>query len=125
MGGYGNARSAGAVRSVLACGGTARGVRLLSRAGCERAREEQYRGHDQILGTSMRYGLGYGIFGSYCGWGGWGGSLVMVDLDARLAVAYVMNQMLDHGTLSDDRGLEIVFAAYEGLGLLDGDGVGG
>jgi len=48
-----------------------------------------------------------------------------LDLDARLAVAYVMNQMLDHGTLSDDRGLEIVFAAYEGLGLLDGDGVGG
>ena len=88
-------------------------------------REEQYRGYDQILGTSMRYGLGYGIFGSYCGWGGWGGSLVMVDLDARLAVAYVMNQMLDQGTLSDDRGLEIVFAVYEGLGLLDGDGVGG
>jgi len=40
----------------------------------------------------------------------------MVDLDARLAVAYVMNQMLDHGALSDDRGLEIVIAAYEGLG---------
>ncbi len=114
-GGYGNARSVGAVQSVLACGGTARGVRLLSRAGCERAREEQYRGHDQVLGASMRYGMGYGIFGSYCGWGGWGGSLVTVDPDARLTVSYVMNQMLDQGSLGDDRGLEIVIAAYEGL----------
>jgi CubicO group peptidase (beta-lactamase class C family) len=115
-GGYGNARSVGAVQSVLACGGTARGVRLLSQEGCERAREEQYRGHDQVLGVSMCYGMGYGIFGNNCGWGGWGGSLVMVDLDARLTVSYVMNQMLDQGSLSDDRALEIVIAAYDGLG---------
>jgi len=60
--------------------------------------------------------LGYGIFGNYCGWGGWGGSLVMVDLDARLTVAYVMNQMLDRGTLGDDRALEILIAASEGVG---------
>jgi len=114
-GGYGNARSVGAVQSVLACGGTVRGVRLLSAAGCERAREEQYRGHDQVLGVSMRYGMGYGIFGSYLGWGGWGGSLMMVDIDARLTVSYVMNQMLDHGSLADDRAFEIVMAAYDGL----------
>jgi len=77
--GYGNARSVAAVQSVLASGGTARGVRLLSKAGCERAREEQYRGVDQILGTSIRYGMGYGIFDRSCGWGGWGGSMVMID----------------------------------------------
>jgi hypothetical protein len=40
----------------------------------------------------------------------------MVDLDARLTVSYVMNQMLDQGSLSDDRALEIVIAAYDGLG---------
>ncbi len=56
-GGYGNARSAAAVQSVLACGGTARGVRLLSRAGCERAGQEQYSGQDQVLGASMCYGI--------------------------------------------------------------------
>ena len=39
--------------------------------------------------------MGYGIFGRSIGWGGWGGSLVVVDLDARMSVAYVMNQMLD------------------------------
>ncbi len=56
-GGYGNARSVAAVQSVLACGGTARGVRLLSRAGCERALQEQYRDQDQVLGASMCYGI--------------------------------------------------------------------
>jgi hypothetical protein len=38
--------------------------------------------------------------------------MVMVDLDARMAVAYVMNQMLP----SDYRGLGIVLAAYDALG---------
>jgi CubicO group peptidase (beta-lactamase class C family) len=110
--GYGNARSVAAVQSVLACGGEAHGIRLLSPEGCERAREEQYRGVDQVLGRSVRYGLGYGIFDPACGWAGWGGSMVMVDLDARMTVAYVMNQMLQ----PDYRGLGIVLAAYDGLG---------
>ncbi|MBP2326295.1 CubicO group peptidase (beta-lactamase class C family) [Kibdelosporangium banguiense] len=114
-GGFGNARSVGAVQSVLACGGTVRGVRLLSKAGCERAAEEQYQGEDLVLGASMRYGMGYGLFGRSCGWGGMGGSLVMVDLDARMTVSYVMNRMLDQGRLGDDRGLGIVLAAYDGV----------
>lgn len=32
-----------------------------------------------------------------------------------MTVAYVMNQMLDRDEQQDDRGLEIVMAAYEGL----------
>ena len=115
--GFGNARSVAAVQSILACAGTVNGTRFLSPAGCARAREEQFRGTDQILRTPIRYGLGYGIFdASSVGWGGWGGSLVMIDLGARMAVSYVMNQMLDH---SDGayRGLGIVIAAYEGLRL--------
>jgi hypothetical protein len=42
----------------------------------------------------------------------------MVDLDARMTVAYVMNQMLDFG--DDARGLGIVVAAYEGLAAVSG-----
>ena len=38
----------------------------------------------------------------------------MVDLDARMTVSYVMNQMLDQ-SLGDYRSLGIVMAAYEGL----------
>jgi CubicO group peptidase (beta-lactamase class C family) len=119
--GHGNARSVGAVQSVLACGGTARGVRLLSPEGCERVFEEQFRGVDQVLGMPMRYGIGYGLAGGWlpnprsCFWGGWGGSMVVVDLDARMTVAYVMNRMLDPTAGGDERALLIVMAAYEGL----------
>ncbi|MGF7235352.1 MAG: serine hydrolase domain-containing protein [Frankia sp.] len=115
-GGHGNARSVAAVQSVLVCGGTVGGVRLLSPAGCERALQQQFRGLDRALGVRMRYGLGYGLQGDRtCSWGGWGGSLVLNDFDARMTVAYVMNQMVDHGPLGDDRGLGLVFAAYDGL----------
>ena len=113
--GFGNARSVAAVQSVLACGGQARGVRLLSEAGCERALEEQFHGEDEVLGARIRYGMGYAVRGRTCSWGGWGGSIVMADLDAHLTVAYVMNQMIEQGPLGDDRGLGIVIAAYEGL----------
>jgi CubicO group peptidase (beta-lactamase class C family) len=111
--GYGNARSVAAVQSVLACGGMVRGVRLLSAEGCALASQEQYRGIDQVTGASVRYGMGYGIFDPAVGWAGWGGSLVMTDPDARMTVAYTMNQMLDRGY---DRGLAIVIAAYDGFG---------
>lgn len=111
--GVGNARSVAAVQSVLANGGTARGVRLLSPEGCELARKEQYRGIDQMMGTSMRYGMGYALSDRACFWGGWGGSTALVDIDKRMSVSYVMNQMLDQK--SDSRALSIVLAAYESL----------
>ncbi|TXS73766.1 serine hydrolase, partial [Streptomyces sp. me109] len=81
------------VQSVLACGGTLHGTRLLSRAGCDLARQEQFSGEDRILGTPMRWGLGYGLFDSLYGWGGWGGSLVVIDPASRMTVAYVTHQM--------------------------------
>ncbi len=46
---------------IVAVDGTARGVRLLSPEGCERALAEQYREPDGILGVPMRYGNGYGL----------------------------------------------------------------
>jgi CubicO group peptidase (beta-lactamase class C family) len=114
-GGHGNARSVAAVQSVLASGGTSGGVRLLSEAGCRRVLEEQFRGVDHYLKVPIRYGMGYRVEGRTCSWGGWGGSVVLADLDTRLTVAYVMNQMLEQGALGDTRGLGIVLAAYDGL----------
>jgi CubicO group peptidase (beta-lactamase class C family) len=111
--GFGNARSVALVQSVMACGGAVRGLRLLSPAGCDRAREEQFHGMDRLLGMPVRYGLGYGLFGSTYGWGGWGGSIVMIDPDNRMAVAYVTNQMREPA--DDNCGLEVITAAYDGL----------
>jgi CubicO group peptidase (beta-lactamase class C family) len=111
--GFGNARSVALVQSVMAGGGAVRGRRLLSQAGCDRVREEQFHGVDRMLGMSVRYGLGYGLFGGAYGWGGWGGSIVMVEPGDRMAVAYVTNQMREAG--DDSRGLELIMAAYDGL----------
>jgi CubicO group peptidase (beta-lactamase class C family) len=111
--GFGNARSVALVQSVMACGGAVRGLRLLSQAGCDRATEEQFNGVDRVLGMQIRWGLGYGLFGIGYGWGGWGGSIVMIEPDARMAVAYVTNQMREPA--DDNRGLEVIMAAYDGL----------
>jgi CubicO group peptidase (beta-lactamase class C family) len=121
-GGHGNARSVAHVQSVLAGGGEARGVRLLSEAGCEAVFEQQADGTDRVLGMPLRFGMGYGLpspavplpNARSCFWGGWGGSVVIVDLDARLTVAYVMNRMAG-ATMGDDRGIGIVLAAYAAL----------
>lgn len=118
--GFGNARSVALVQSVMACGGAVGGVRLLSPEGCARAWQEQFRGPDRVLGMSMRYGLGYGMFGNTYGWGGWGGSMMMIEPSSRMAVAYVTNQMPEPGSGAESRGLEIVMSAYDGLKGLSG-----
>jgi CubicO group peptidase (beta-lactamase class C family) len=111
------------VQSVLACGGEVDGVRLLSEAGCDKVFEEQARGTDLVLGTPLRLGVGYGLNSAElpvspneraCFWGGWGGSLVVNDLDARMTVCYVMNRM-GEGTTGDMRGAAIVMSAYGAL----------
>jgi CubicO group peptidase (beta-lactamase class C family) len=121
--GHGNARSVARVQSVLAGGGEVDGIRLLSTAGCELVFEEQAYGTDLVLGLPMRLGIGYGLNSAElpmspnpraCFWGGWGGSLVVVDLDARLVVAYVMNRM-GEGTTGDMRGAAIVLSTYGAL----------
>ncbi len=122
-GGHGNARSVARAQSVLSNGGELDGVRLLSEAGCQLPLEEQVSGTDLVLGAPLRFGLGYGLMSEDVPlspnqraffWGGWGGSVVVNDLDARMTVAYVMNRM-GEGTVGDVRGVGLVFAAYAAL----------
>lgn len=113
--GIGNARSIALVQNVLGNGGVVNGVRLLSEAACELAWQPQFTGEDRVLGIASTYSLGFGVFGTTFGWGGWGGSLVMTDPKAHMTVAYAMNRMLDPRTGNDNRGLSLVMAAYDGL----------
>jgi CubicO group peptidase (beta-lactamase class C family) len=121
-GGHGNARSVARIQSVLAGGGETGGVRLLRSETCDLVFREQCNGTDLVLGVPLRHGIGYGLPGELlplpnprtCFWGGWGGSLVIIDLDARLTVSYVMNRM-GEGTTGDVRGAAVVMAAYLGL----------
>jgi CubicO group peptidase (beta-lactamase class C family) len=113
--GVGNARAIGLVQNLLGNGGVVNGVRLLSEAGCELAWRPQFSGKDRVLGMASTYSLGFGVFGTTFGWGGWGGSLVLTDPAARLTVAYAMNRMLDPRNGGDNRGMSLVMAAYDGL----------
>ena len=47
-------------------------------------------------------------------WGGWGGSLAIIDLDARVSIAYVMNRM-EADLMGDQRGGTVVAAAFQSL----------
>jgi CubicO group peptidase (beta-lactamase class C family) len=47
-------------------------------------------------------------------WGGWGGSLIVVDLDARLGFAYVMNKM-GATTMGDLRAFGPALATFGAL----------
>jgi CubicO group peptidase (beta-lactamase class C family) len=118
--GHGNARSVARVQNVVACGGSAGDVTLLSPEGCERIFQEQFHGVDKVLGATLRHGIGYGLNSvdmpigdndRTCFWGGWGGSIIINDLDRRMTITYVMNRMAG-GTLGDQRGGLIALAAY-------------
>jgi CubicO group peptidase (beta-lactamase class C family) len=53
--------------------------------------------------------------GRVCWWTGWGGSIVVNDLDRRTTVAYAMNRMVNHYTASPrtDAYLRTAFACLE------------
>ncbi len=121
-GGHGNARSVAIIQSAVSCGGETHGRRLFSEKVGDVIFREQSNGTDLVLGVPLRFGIGYGLpipeiplpSQRTCFWGGWGGSLVVNDLENHLTVAYVMNRM-GEGTVGDDRGAAIIMAAYASL----------
>ncbi|GAA4781158.1 EstA family serine hydrolase [Actinomycetospora chlora] len=101
--GHGNARSVARILSPIARGGEVDGVRLLHPATIELIFREQAHGTDLFLGIPLRWGIGFGLpepdgvpfvrDGKLCFWGGWGGSLIIMDLERRTTISYMMNRM--------------------------------
>ena len=121
--GHGNGRGIATVQSILASGG-ANGVRLMSDAGRARVLEQQSDGADLVIGLAMRWGMGYSLDGSFFGlpesrrvawWGGNGGSMSFVDLDARMSLGYVPNRWLGGDAASLERARSLVAAAHASL----------
>jgi CubicO group peptidase (beta-lactamase class C family) len=119
--GTGNARSVGRVHAALACGGSLDGVELVSPDLLKRIGEVQFEGMDPLLGATMRYGIGFGLISDAVPlspsphayfWGGWGGSLALIDPDRKVTISYIMNRM---GEGLDLRGAMLVFAANQAL----------
>ena len=107
-GGTGNARAVAEIHAILANGGVAKGKRFMSEAGCRKALELQVACTDLVLGMPARFGLGFGLAGGMMPlpnpnsmfWGGYGGSLAIIDMDARASFGYAMNRMA--GTTTGD-----------------------
>ena len=123
--GHGNARSVARVQSVVANGGAVDGVRLLSPQTIALIFEEQANGIDLALGIPLRFGIGYGLpdpvtvpylpDGRVCYWCGWGGSMIIVDVDRRMTIAYVMNRMAGD-VIGGPRAEALIRAAYAAVG---------
>jgi CubicO group peptidase (beta-lactamase class C family) len=122
--GHGNARAVAKIHALLACDGETQGKRLLSAATTKMIMAERISGTDLVLGVPMAFGLGFGLNNpkapvspnaNTCFWGGWGGSIAIIDQDARCSIAYVMNKM-HQGLMGDSRGGALVKAFYASLG---------
>ncbi len=122
-GGHGNARSIAEIHAVLANGGVAKGKRIMSEAGCRKALEVQIEGVDLIFKQQARFGMGFGLAGGMVPlpnpnsiyWGGYGGSLVVIDMDARTTFGYAMNKMAGT-TTGDTRAFGLMMGMWQGLG---------
>jgi CubicO group peptidase (beta-lactamase class C family) len=120
--GHGNARSVAKIHSVLANKGEALGVKLFSEPLATDVMNPRIEGIDMALQVPMSYGLGFGINkakllsqnDNVCFWGGWGGSLALIDQDTGISMSYVMNKMFP-GLVGDMRSFNLVQAVYQGL----------
>lgn len=123
-GGHGNARSVAAIHTLTANGGMANGKQIISAEGLERIFDVQAEGFDKVLlGTDLKLGMGFGLpspmlplppESKVCFWGGWGGSLAIIDMDQKMSFSYVMNRM--EGSLTGDaRGAGILMTMYGAL----------
>jgi CubicO group peptidase (beta-lactamase class C family) len=121
--GQANARAIVRAQTAMANGGQAFGKTIMSEAGTKRIFEKQSEGLDLVLGVPLVFGMGYGLNSdlvplgpnqNICFWGGYGGSSVIIDQDAKLCFSYVMNKM-ETGLLGDPRGFGLAAAMYMSL----------
>jgi CubicO group peptidase (beta-lactamase class C family) len=121
--GHGNARSIARVGSIIACGGEVDGICLMRTSTIEKALEEQIYDNDLVMNIPVRYGLGFGLPSKEMPvgpnprtlyWGGWGGSSMVMDLDARASWGYVMNKMAGTSKV-DMRAANLGMALYASL----------
>ena len=122
LNGHTNARGLLQVMRTLTLGGS--GPVKLSDKTVDLVFQQQSDGVDLVLMVPFRFGIGYCLGsplipyvpeGRTFYWGGWGGSMIIMDLDRRLTISYVMNRMAP-GILGSDRAESYVGAVYSALG---------
>lgn len=123
--GHGNARALARALSPISLGGKANGVHVLSPQTIDLIFQEQSNGPDLVLMVPLRFGIGFGLpspesvpavpEGKICWWGGWGGSMIVMNPEHRATFAYVMNKM-GPGTTGTARTNRYASLIYEALG---------
>jgi CubicO group peptidase (beta-lactamase class C family) len=115
--GHGNARSVALIQSIIANNGECNGTRFFSEKTGARIFETQAHDVDLVLGIEMNFGMGYGLSSSVtplgphgCYWAGLG-SLVIMDQDFGITIAYTPNKM--QFVPGSTRGANIARAAVE------------
>jgi CubicO group peptidase (beta-lactamase class C family) len=122
--GHGNARSVARIMSAVSRGGEVGGVRLLRPETIGLIFREQLNGTDLVLGVPLRWGIGYGLprpdllpwlpDERICFWGGWGGSMIIMDTGRRMTISYMMNKMAS-GIIGSDRSATYGQAIYDAV----------
>jgi CubicO group peptidase (beta-lactamase class C family) len=122
--GHGTARGLARIYGALARDGVVDGVSVLTPAQIARANTQESYGPDQVLSPlHTRFGLGFFMTQPMIPFGpnprsfghpGAGGSIALADPDARVSIAYVMNQM-QMGLAGDARGFRLIAEVYAAL----------
>ncbi|KAL4905482.1 hypothetical protein BDW74DRAFT_17375 [Aspergillus multicolor] len=129
IGGLSNARGFNTILAIITNCGTVNGKQYLKPKTIDLIFETQVEGPDLVLGTPLKMGLGFGLSngsidwmptGKVCFWGGWGGSIAIMDLDRGVTVTYAMNKM-ENGTLGNSNAEAYIRAVYD---VLNEQGIG-
>lgn len=125
--GHGHARSIVRLLSLITLNGFDEntGRQYLSQQTIDKIFDQQADGRDLVVNQRLRFGTGFGLTGAHtevqwlpqgrvCFWGGWGGSMAVMDLDRRITFSYVMNKM-DNIGLGSTRTKAYVKAVYDAI----------
>ncbi|TWS18436.1 beta-lactamase family protein [Tsukamurella asaccharolytica] len=125
LNGHSNARGVAKIARVVSLGGKIEGREYVSSDILERIFEVQAEGPDLILGVPFTRGIGFALpdkserpwipDGRVCFWGGWGGSIVIMDLDRGLTISYQMNKMNPGSVVGSELTERYVSAIYSAL----------
>lgn len=125
--GHSNAAAIARIMSVISMNGKVGEREFLSPKTIDHIFRKQAFGTDLVLNAPICWGIGYALPAKdtfldwlptdrrVCTWGGYGGSLVIMDLDRRLTIAYVMNKMSQVG-IGSERGKAYVSSVYKAIG---------
>ncbi|MCO1597732.1 beta-lactamase family protein [Micromonospora sp. RHAY321] len=123
--GHGNARAVAEILAPVARAGASAHGQLLKPGTIGLIFDEQSNGTDLVNGLHLRWGIGYALpdrrtlswipDGRIAFWGGWGGSMAIMDLDRHMTISYVMNNM-GADILGSPRAAAYVTAIYRALG---------